>query len=138
MRWTSTKVTIHNGKKARFWTSSWINGIAPATLFLGLYKHSQRKNRSMAEEIADDQQIRDIVHGITIDLLRDYFQLWELIEEEELHLPVSSKVEDEITWTMTSKGEYTSGSTYNLQFEGGTLSIFPTLIWHNWATPHCK
>lgn len=39
----ATKVTIHNGKKALFWTSSWLHGTSPAAAFPNLYKHSKRK-----------------------------------------------------------------------------------------------
>jgi hypothetical protein len=42
---TATKVTVHNGKTASFWLSSWLPGSAPALMFPQLYKHSKRKNQ---------------------------------------------------------------------------------------------
>jgi hypothetical protein len=41
---TATRVHVHNGQMARFWTSSWLNGSSPTPLFPSLYKHSKRKN----------------------------------------------------------------------------------------------
>jgi hypothetical protein len=43
----ATKVTVCNGKNASFWTSSWLDGKAPATLFPSLFTHSRRKNRTV-------------------------------------------------------------------------------------------
>jgi hypothetical protein len=44
----ATRVQIDNGKTMKFWTSSWLNGMAPAAMFPELYDHSRRKNRTVA------------------------------------------------------------------------------------------
>jgi hypothetical protein len=33
----ATKVTIHNGRTTKFWSSSWLSGGAPAMMFPGLF-----------------------------------------------------------------------------------------------------
>jgi hypothetical protein len=50
---------------AKFWTSSWLNDVSPAAMFPNLYKHSRRKNKSVAYAMANDNWIRDIMHDIT-------------------------------------------------------------------------
>jgi hypothetical protein len=41
----TTRVTIHNGRTAKFWQSSWIDGCSPAMMFPLLFQHSRRKQR---------------------------------------------------------------------------------------------
>ena len=65
----ATKVTVNSGQQALFWTSSWINGTAPALLFPNLYRHSKRKKRTVADAMHGEQWIRDISHDLTADLL---------------------------------------------------------------------
>lgn len=71
----ATKVSVRNGKKAKFWTSSWLNGAAPASLFPDLFKHSCRKGRTVAEALTDGKWIQDIAHDLSHDILHQYFQL---------------------------------------------------------------
>jgi hypothetical protein len=40
----ATHVQVHNGGKAKFWTSNWLNGSSPSSMFPTLYQHSKRKN----------------------------------------------------------------------------------------------
>jgi hypothetical protein len=47
----ATLVKIHNGKTARFWTSSSLSGISPPAMFLRLYNHSRNKRRSVREAL---------------------------------------------------------------------------------------
>jgi hypothetical protein len=71
----ATRVTVHNGKSAKFWTSSWVEGMAPATMFPDLFKHSRRKNRCVAEALENEIWIRDIMQGITLPLQAEYVML---------------------------------------------------------------
>jgi hypothetical protein len=79
---TATKVTVHNGKTASFWLSSWLPGGAPALMFPQLYKHSKRKNRIVAEAMQSEQWITDVMHDLTVPLLDEFVQLWGLVEDD--------------------------------------------------------
>ncbi|WVZ88969.1 hypothetical protein U9M48_035436 [Paspalum notatum var. saurae] len=132
----ATRVMVNNGQRAKFWHSSWINGVSPALLFPELFKHSKRKNRTVAEALRDDNWIRDILHDLTVGLLSEYTQLWELVES--VHFNHESAAEDTITWTRTASGEYSASSAYKMQFEGGLHSDFPHTVWLVWAPAKCK
>jgi len=82
----ATRVQVHNGKKALFWKSSWLNGDAPATLFPLLHRHSRRKNRTVAAALKGNRWIKDICHDLTHDLLTEFFALWAQIEAQDLCL----------------------------------------------------
>jgi len=125
----ATKMTVNNRKIARFWTASWIDGSSPALLFLNLYSHSKRKNRTVSEAMTNDQWIRDISHDLTVGLISEFVQLWTTLVEET-HFDPSSAAEDTITWTRTASGEYTAKSAYLMQFDGGMSSLYPKMVWH--------
>jgi hypothetical protein len=112
---------VHNDRTTNFWTSSWLNG-APTALFLTLYQHSRRKNRTLAEAMNEGQRISDLMHNVTVPLIVDYMLLWELVEAAAFDS--HDLEEDEITWTRTSSGVYTTKSTYLMQFDGGIESNF--------------
>jgi hypothetical protein len=76
----ATRVHVYNGKTARFWTSSWLNGVSPAAMFPTLYKHSKRKNRTVLDAMTDDNWIRDLMHNLTAQLITEYVLLWELVD----------------------------------------------------------
>jgi hypothetical protein len=47
-------------------------------------------------------------------------------------------MEDDIHWKLTSNGEYSTASAYNLQFFGLIESSFYKMVWKAWATPKAK
>jgi hypothetical protein len=76
----ATQVQIHNGKTAKFWMDSWLNGVSPATMFSSLYQHSRRKGRTVAEAMANDNWIGDLMRSLTAQLMVEYTLLWELFD----------------------------------------------------------
>jgi len=132
----ATRVTVHDGRKASFWFSSWIDGRSPASLFPLLCRHSRRKNRTVREGVLNGKWISDIAHNMNAGILKEFFELWQLINA--LHLDFTSEQENCITWTLESSGEYSASSAYTIQFSGQIDSNFPKLIWRAWATPRCK
>ena len=100
----ATRVQVNNGNKASFWSSSWLHGTSPATLFPRLHHHSKRKNRSVSEAINGNTWIRDIAHHLTQPIIADYFKLWSMIDQMQLQL-LDNNEEDTITWTATASGE---------------------------------
>jgi hypothetical protein len=103
-------VHVHNGQTTRFWTSDWLNGTLPTSLFPVLYNHSKRKNRTVAEAMTNQNWIRDIMHGVTTYLLTQYVLLWELVEVVGFNH--HDQEADEIIWTRTSDAKYLAKSSY--------------------------
>jgi hypothetical protein len=87
----ATRVTVHNGKTARFWTDNWLNGSTPASLFLVLFQHCKRKNRIVSDSICNDNWVRDVMHNISSSLLADCVMLWSLIDAVEVDLEDSNE-----------------------------------------------
>jgi hypothetical protein len=89
--------TIDLGFKARLWTSSWLKGTSPTSMFPALYKHSKRKNRTVAKAMTNDNWIRDLMHNITPELVTQYVLLWELIAAAGFNH--QDQEADDIVWT---------------------------------------
>jgi hypothetical protein len=118
-------VTVHNGKAAKFWTSSWIDGMSPASMFPRLFDHcKKKKNRTVAEAEAmhNDTWITDLMHDVTTPIFGDYVMLWIMVEAAGFNL--SDAADDQIIWTRTADGCYSAKSAYLLQFEGCAESFF--------------
>jgi hypothetical protein len=130
----ATRVTIHDGRKAYFWHSSWIDGQTPASLFPLLFRHSRRKNRTVREAVLNGKWISDIAYNLDASLLREFFILWGHTQS----LQLNTTQEDQIIWILESSGEYSARSAYTIQFSGQMLSNFPKLVWAPWAPPRCK
>jgi hypothetical protein len=112
----ATKVTIHNGKTAKFWQSSWLDGCSPAAMCPSLFHHSKRKQRSVMEALHDENWIRDLVHDMSPALLAQYVMLWILLEAFPFN--PNDTAEDQIVWWRTGDGNYSARSAYELQFQG--------------------
>jgi hypothetical protein len=62
---------------------------------------------------------------ISIEHLTQFVQLWALIRNVQLN----DDLDDDIRWKLTSNGEYSMSSAYNLQFFGLIESSFYKLVW---------
>jgi hypothetical protein len=132
----ATKVTIHNGYTAKFWTTHWAHGNSLVSVFPALFSHSRKKNRTIAEAMAGDTWIKDLMHNVTPNIVADYIRLWMVIGG--LNFDPSDTRSDEIVWLWSASGEYTAKSAYRMEFQGSTRSNFRALIWQVWAPSRCK
>jgi len=130
----ATTVTLGNGNKATFWTSRWLQGEAPATLYPVLFKHSKRKNRIVQDALTEDKWIRDVDHNMSHQVIQEFVSLWERLQEVILQ-PTQH---DQITWLHTSDGQYSASSAYRLQFMGTNPSRTADITWKTKAPPKCR
>lgn len=130
----ATRVHLGNGNKALFWSSRWLEGEAPATLFPALFKHNRRKNRTVKEALTGDRWVRDVDYNMTELIIAEFLTLRGYINDIEL-LPSH---DDKITWLHTADGQYTAKSAYELQFIGMTVSMTAENTWRMKAPPKCR
>lgn len=121
----ATRVELGNGDKALFWTSRWLHGEAPATMFPSLFKHSKRKNRMVRDALTDKRWIRDMDYNMTEQIITEFVSLWGCIS----NIALNAEQQDKIIWLHTSDGQYTARSAYNLQFLGMTTSMIADTTW---------
>lgn len=133
---SATTVTIGDGNTARFWTSSWLGSAPLCDSFPALFKHTRRKNRSVAEALADDKWVTDLRHGNTLLLLPDFLQLWRQINSSGVVL--HEQQADTIRWTKSSNGIYSANSAYRMQFDSSSSTGLKSIVWKAWAPPKIK
>jgi len=87
-------------RKTPSWTqNSWL-----------IIQSCKRKKRSVAEALLDEQWIRDVAYDLTVPLLDEFVQLWELIDAA--NFDANNTEADTIVWTRTASEEYSAKSAY--------------------------
>jgi hypothetical protein len=126
----ATRVTIGNGVKASFWSSSWLHGAPPKDLAPLIFKASKRKNRTVQDALAENNWISDIaVDAFSVEHIEQYVRLWDLLADIQLR----PDTEDAITWSLTSNGCYSASSAYKIQFLASLPCQFGHIVWKTWA-----
>jgi hypothetical protein len=125
----ATRVTVHSGKTAKFWTSSWIDGMSLPSMFPRLFEHCKKENRTVAEAMHNNTWISDLMHDVTTPIFGDYVMLWIMVEAAGFN-PLDA-ADDQIIWTRAADGCYSAKSAYLLQFEGvESLGVIPLQVLH--------
>jgi hypothetical protein len=130
----ATIVKLGNGKKTSFWNSRWLNGDTLAARFSVLHKHSRRKNRTVAEAVANNGWIVDIDYNLSLQLIMEYVQLSEILD----NVTLTESEPDSITWVPSPDGTYSAKSAYDLHFIGQTRCLSADQTWDAKAPPKCK
>jgi len=82
---------LATGKKARFWHHAWLDGEAPRNLSPQLFELVQRKNKTTAQELANNSWISALQNKITnTTQLEEFVSLWIRIQGVFLN----SEIED--------------------------------------------
>ena len=77
----STVVTLGDGAKASFWQSSWMQGQAPMDIFPDLFKLAWRKNKTVKEEVHNQNWVRGLWRMQTVEETANFVKLWDLVQE---------------------------------------------------------
>ena len=101
-----------------------MQGQAPMYIFPDLFKLAWRKNKSVKEEVHNQNWVRGLWRMQTVEEMANFVKLWDLVQEVQLN-----NEPDSITWKWTSDGNYTAKSAYNVQFLGSYSHFNGESIW---------
>jgi len=101
-----------------------MQGQAPMDIFPDLFKLAWRKNKSVKEEVHNQNWVRGLWRMQTVEEMANFVKLWDLVQEVQLN-----NEPDSITWKWTSDGNYTAKSAYNVQFLGSYSHFNGESIW---------
>jgi hypothetical protein len=62
--------------------------------------------------------------------MEQFAELW--IELQNFN--ANNDADDEITWNLTTSGQYSAASTYKAQFHGAISTYLKTLVWKVWVS----
>jgi hypothetical protein len=115
----------------------WLDGNSISALATDLVAAVSKRSvgkRTVQEALANLQWVWDIEGQLSVQVLRDFWWLWDLLDG--FHLMPG--VPGQHSWTLKASGVYSSKSAYNAFFMGAVLFEPADRIWHSWAPPRCK
>jgi hypothetical protein len=128
---------VGDGAKTLFWTDRWLYGQSISDLAPQLFATvtvRRRKKRTVQEALTNYAWILDIHGALTVRVLVEYLQLWDILYDFQLQ-PDS---EDKHIWRLSTNGQYSAKSAYEGYFLGSTLFGPWDKIWKTWAPPKCR
>ena len=132
---SSIIITLGDGAKTRFWHHNWLDGHAPRYLAPNLFCLVSRKNRTVKQELRNNNWIRKLQRKITSAVhIEEFVSLWIWIQDVHLQ----QGVQDTITWRWTGDGKYSTRSAYRIQFRGSLVPFSTELIWKAQVENRCK
>jgi hypothetical protein len=90
-------------------------------------------SRTVYEAITDRKWISDIKGPLTVGVLKDYLQLWDMTSVWQLQ----PEVEDKHVFSIAPNGIYSAKTTYEGFFLGSVIFPHHKKIWKTWALPKC-
>ena len=73
----STVVTLGDGATASFWQSAWLDGLAPMDIYPNLFKLAWRKNRTVKEELVNQNWTRGLWRMQSVQEMACFVNLWD-------------------------------------------------------------
>jgi hypothetical protein len=120
-----------------FWTDRWLHRQCIANLASSLFAaipQRQWKQWAIESALLNQVWIADIQGNLSVDIITDYIQLWDLLDEVQLQ----QEVDDTHKWRFDTSGQYSAKSAYGNLFLGATLFQLDERIWKTWTPPKCK
>ena len=72
--------------------------------------------------------------NLTTNHIVEFVDLWAHLDQFEL----SPEIDDDISWKFEANGEYSTASTYRVQFLGSMTTTMNKTIWKVWAPSKVK
>ena len=113
----SIYVEVGNGQKALFWTDRWLQGHSVSDLAPCLSNAVGpriKKQRTVAQALNGDAWVRDITGALTVQVILDFFLIWDRTRD----LQLDQNLMDKICWKWTSDRVFSTASAYRSFFFG--------------------
>jgi hypothetical protein len=126
----SISVTVGDGRKAMFWSHTWIRGssIRSVATTFGAVSPRVRRTRTVRNGILDRVWVRDIIGATTVQVIVQYIRVWDLLLDFIL-----TDTLDRFIWKWTASGEFSSASAYQVLFFGRSHLLGALQLWKTQA-----
>jgi hypothetical protein len=126
---------IGNGKNTLFWKDRRLADQSLEILFPHLFNAvaARGRKRKVFAALENRSWILDIKGALTVEVLVEYLQLWELLERFELQ----PEVENTYIWKFSTSGNFTTKFAYEAFFIGSIHFNSWERIWKTWAPGKC-
>ena len=128
---------VGSGESVKFWSDRWLLGKTVAEhcpTLIQVISRRALKRRTVAEGLTNRQWVSDIRGGLSVTVLVEYLQLWNLVDGVVLQPDIA----DQHIWRLSAHGTYCSKSAYDALFVG-SIPFGPwRRVWKTWAPLRCK
>lgn len=109
---------------------SWWDGCSLNITLKLLILRAWRKKLEVPEQLENQSWTRGLWRMSMMEEMAEFVMLWDKVQDVQLN-----DGEDNITWKLTTDGQYTAKSAYEFQFRGSYSSFEPKWIWTAHAEP---
>jgi hypothetical protein len=129
-------IEVGDGKNTLFWIDRWLNGQSLSRVVPHLFSaiSGRAKKRTVFDALTDMHWVSDIQEALTVVLLAQYLELWDLLWEVVLQPNVANTH----IWCLAASGQYSAKSAYEAMFIGTIHFKAWEWIWKSWAPSKCK
>jgi hypothetical protein len=127
---------VGNGANTLFWTDKWLSRQKNSDIAPRLFQTIPRriaKRRTVQEALLNRRWTSDIKGALSVEVLVEYIQLWDLLSEVVLQ----QEIEDKHVFSIASDGNYSAKSAYEGIFAGSTFGHY-RMVWKTWAPSKCR
>lgn len=131
----ATVFSLGNGESTFFWTDRWLNGSSIETLAPMVFAAicARKKRATMAKAIVDNAWVRHIAGPVTMQLLIEFDQLFDMLENVQLSSELNT-----FEWSLTADHTYTAASPYGAMFLGSSPVLGAKQLWKTAAPPRVR
>jgi hypothetical protein len=131
----ATTSEVWNGEPTLFWTRPMASRKKPeiAPLLYAAITQRKRQKRTVQEALPGHVRASDIQGALTMGIIVEYTQVWDLLLEVQLQPEV-----DDTQGPLAASGQYSAKLSYDSLFVGATLFEPCERIWKSWVPPKCR
>lgn len=129
-------IELGDGATARFGTDAWLPSGTISSFAPSLFRAVGRRCRgcTVKDALFQRQWVRDISGALTIQVLCDYVNLLEKLENIQLR-PLEA---DRFIWRWTDNGQYSASSAYRSLFVRMSLLVGAKQVWRAIVPPNVE
>jgi hypothetical protein len=131
------QIEIGDGASTLYWSDRWLQGqwiIDLTPRLLAAIPKRRISSRTVQEGLTAGKWITDIQGALTVGVITEFLQLWDMILSVELQQGVN----DNHFWRLAADKKYSAKMAYECFFVGSTNFEPYQRIWKSWAPPKCR
>ena len=131
-----TKENLFRSKNSLFWSDRWLADQSLEQFLPHLFRAvtARGRKRTVFAALENRSWVTDIKGALTVDVILEYLQLWDLLQGFELQ----PEIEDSHIWQFSTSGNFSTKSAYEAFCIGSIQFKSWERIWKSWGPGKCR
>jgi hypothetical protein len=127
---------VGNRANTLFWADKWISEQRICDIAPRLFQCIPRRitKRTVQEALLNRRCISDIKGALSVGVLVEYIQIWNLLSE----IVLQPSIVDKHVFSIALDGNYSAKVAYEGLFMGSVYFSHNPTVWKTWAMPKCR